>query len=185
MNQSHGRDIQPAQAWPAWSSPVSAPTVFICAMSARLLVLHAIEPLRNKGARAGAQDAQGFAEEGFINEPLLFGRLQREDGSSCTRREAWAVAQNKYSLCCLKHFACGWSLASEEKMKSGLILLLHFWDDGNEVRPHVLHVEISLLKISSRTFPEGLFWTGVLQAGTEKHIQYTFVLPVYSVPALF
>lgn len=41
-------------------------------MSARLPVLHAVESPSSKGVRAGAQDAQGFAEDGFINEPLLY-----------------------------------------------------------------------------------------------------------------
>lgn len=61
MNQSHGRNIQPAHAW-----TVSIPIVFICTMCARLLVLQAIESPRSKGVRAGTQDAQGFAKEGFF-----------------------------------------------------------------------------------------------------------------------
>lgn len=77
-------------------------------------MLHAVESPRSKGVRAGAQDAQGFAEESFVNEHLPYSHFQRKDGSTYTRREAWAVAQNKYSLCCLKHFACGRSLVPDE-----------------------------------------------------------------------
>lgn len=52
MNESiswQGYPGCPCSVWPAWSSPVSTPIVFICTMSARLLVLHAIESPRSKG----------------------------------------------------------------------------------------------------------------------------------------
>lgn len=183
MNESvswQGYPASPCSSWPAWSSPVSTPIVFICTISARLLVLHAIEPPRSKGIQTGAQDAQAFAEEGFINKHLQYGHLQRKYGSSYTRREAWAVAQNKYSLCCLKHFACGWSLVPGEKMKSGPILLLPFWDDGNEASPHGLHVEISLLKISSRIFQKDCF--GLVSCRQRQRSKYSIHLSCLFIP---
>lgn len=174
----------PCSAWPTLPCSVSATAVFICTTSSRLVVLRTIKSLVNKRVKAGSQCARCCSEAGFVNENLLFHHFQREEQTSCTRRQPWAIAQTRYPLHCPKLCLVPGAWGQDDVCTHSPISFLGCWEWG-ESQGHVLRGEILLLKISSRTSHQD-FGLGQCPADRCNKPNPVYLCPacLFSLPAL-